>query len=139
MYSPTNAQTAYANDGLNRVTALSGTGATTVGYDANQNITTGLGVTYGYDTQNQLVTAGSASLTYDPTGRLYPSAGSLDRRFVYDGVQAIQVPTWRRCRSMPFQVAGDLATKLQAPALDVLIGHVHAALGEDFLDVAKAR
>lgn len=90
VYVPTTASTTYANNGLNQVTALTGTGAASIAYDANKNITTGLGTTYGYNAESQLTTAGTAGLTYDPVGRLYStSVGAIASRFLYDGQQVI--------------------------------------------------
>ncbi len=89
VHAPASASTGYANDGLNRVTALTGTGAATLGYDAGRNLTTGLVTTYGYDGFDQLTSAGTATFAYDPVGRLYGSTGSATRHYLYDGQQVI--------------------------------------------------
>lgn len=90
VYTPTSSVTTYTSNGLNQVTGLSGSGATSIGYDANQNLTTGLGLTYGYDGLSQLTKAGAYELTYDPTGRLYSiGKGATVTRFLYDGQQVI--------------------------------------------------
>lgn len=91
VYAPTTGSTAYANDGLNRVTSV---GGSTVGYNANQEITSALGNSYGYDAAGRLTSAnagsGTASLTYDPSGRLLVShGGGPSRYFLYAGAQTI--------------------------------------------------
>lgn len=79
-----NANVAYASDGLNRYTSVAGTAPT---YDANGNVTFDPtnGKTYGYDSENELTSAsGGVTLGYDPLGRLYQvSAASGTRRFLY--------------------------------------------------------
>jgi RHS repeat-associated protein len=79
--------TSYANDGLNRVTSVAGTG---VSYDGNQNIISALGSSYGYDAANRLTSAtiGGAGygFTYDPAERLHSASSSGDR-FLYSGQQ----------------------------------------------------
>jgi RHS repeat-associated protein len=91
VYAPASGTTAYANDGLNRVTSVGGTG---VSYDGNQNINGVSGNSYGYDAAGRLTSAnagsGTASLTYDPSGRLLVSQGvGSPRYFLYAGVQNI--------------------------------------------------
>ena len=76
---------AYANDGLNRVTAVDSTSVT---YDGRFNITGDGTSTWSYDPSNRLTGSGSAALTYDPLGRLYSTTGPAER-FQYAGAQII--------------------------------------------------
>ena len=78
---------------MNQYTQIAGTGAATLGWDANGNLTSDGTTTYAYDTENRLktVTGGAGlTLTYDPLGRLYrvTSAG-VTTQFVYDGDRLI--------------------------------------------------
>ncbi|WP_167765271.1 MULTISPECIES: RHS repeat domain-containing protein [unclassified Brevundimonas] len=85
--APTAGTTAYANDGLNRVTAVDGAGVT---YDTLGNLTAAPGTpAYGYDTISRLTSAGSSSMAYDPAGRLAQTTGAATTRFLYDGLQLI--------------------------------------------------
>jgi RHS repeat-associated protein len=79
---------AYATDGLNRHNAA---GSAAFGYDANGNLTSDGTRSYGYDSENRLTGAsGGTTLSYDPLGRLYQaSAGSVTRRFLYEGLTLI--------------------------------------------------
>ena len=80
---------AYAVNGLNQYTQISGDGATTLSHDANGNLTSDGASSFVYDAENRLVRASgatSATLAYDPLGRLWQvSGGSGTTRFVYDG------------------------------------------------------
>lgn len=94
-FAPGSGSTAYANDGLNRVTSVAGTG---VGYDPNQNINSALGSTYGYDAANRLTSAtinGTGySFAYDSAGRLETSSAG-NARFLYAGQQLIgELDNW---------------------------------------------
>ena len=91
VFAPATGATAYANDGLNRVTTV---GGSAVGYDANQNITAVPGAgTYSYDALNRLISAnpgsGAAGFAYDPAGRLYEASAGVTTRFQYAGQQLV--------------------------------------------------
>lgn len=81
-----NAEKAYAVNGLNQYTSVAGAA---YGYDANGNLVSNGATSYGYDAENRLVsTSAGASLVYDPLGRLWQSAGSAgSTRYLYDGDQ----------------------------------------------------
>jgi RHS repeat-associated protein len=91
LYEQTVAATnrAYAVNGLNQYTQISGDGAATLSHDANGNLTSDGSTAYVYDAENRLVRASgatNATLAYDPLGRLWQvSGGSGTTRFVYDG------------------------------------------------------
>jgi YD repeat-containing protein len=91
LYEQTVAATnrAYAVNGLNQYTQISGDGAATLSHDANGNLTSDGASSFVYDAENRLVRASgatSATLAYDPLGRLWQvSGGSGTTRFVYDG------------------------------------------------------
>jgi hypothetical protein len=91
LYEQTVAATnrAYAVNGLNQYTQISGDGAATLSHDANGNLTSDGSTAYVYDAENRLVRASgatNATLAYDPLGRLWQVAGgSGTTRFVYDG------------------------------------------------------
>lgn len=91
LYEQTVAATnrAYAVNGLNQYTQISGDGAATLSHDANGNLTSDGSTAFVYDAENRLVRASgatSATLAYDPLGRLWQvSGGSGTTRFVYDG------------------------------------------------------
>jgi RHS repeat-associated protein len=82
----TSASSAYVANGLNQYASVNGT---TLGYDANGNLTSNGGTTFAYDVENRLVSATgtlSATLTYDPLGRLWQTTGaSGTTQFLYDG------------------------------------------------------
>lgn len=79
---------AYAVNGLNQYTAVSGASVT---HDARGNTTNDTTKGYSYDSSNQLVSSSNgAALTYDPTGRLLSvSLGGATTRFLYDGSRLI--------------------------------------------------
>jgi len=83
----------YTANGRNQYTQIAGTGAGTLGWDANGNLTADGSTTFVYDTENRLTGASgakSATLTYDPLGRLYQATtGSTTTRFLYDGDRLI--------------------------------------------------
>ena len=86
--------TNYTVDGLNRVTAIAGS---TVGYDANKNLTTEpqSAKNYLYTSENLLRESSgggvpAVSLTYDPLMRLYQSQENISgiaTRWTYDGLE----------------------------------------------------
>ncbi len=83
----------YTSNGRNQYTQIAGTGAATLTWDANGNLTSDGSTTFVYDTENRLTGASgakSATLTYDPLGRLYQTVTSAGTsRFVYDGDRLI--------------------------------------------------
>lgn len=90
-YAPTTGATAYANDGLNRVTSAGGTAVT---YDGQENAVTAPGTpTLDFDGLNQMMSAGATRLWYEPLGRLYQTydtaTSSQYRYFAYDGQQRV--------------------------------------------------
>jgi RHS repeat-associated protein len=95
LYEQTVAATnrAYAVNGLNQYTQISGDGAATLSHDANGNLTSDGSTAFVYDAENRLVRASgatNATLAYDPLGRLWQvSGGSGTTRFVYDGDRLI--------------------------------------------------
>ncbi len=78
----------YTSNGRNQYTQIAGTGAATLGWDTNGNLTSDGSTTFVYDTENRLTGASgakSATLTYDPLGRLYQATTSAGTsRFLYD-------------------------------------------------------
>ncbi len=83
----------YTSNGRNQYTQIAGTGAATLAWDANGNLTSDGSTTFVYDTENRLTGASgakSATLTYDPLGRLYQATTSAGTaRFLYDGDRLI--------------------------------------------------
>jgi hypothetical protein len=51
----------------------------------------------------------------------------------------IQMPFVARARPTPAQTAGEARAELQAPPPNALVGHDHAAFGQDQLDIPKAQ
>ncbi|GAA0622544.1 hypothetical protein GCM10009422_18130 [Brevundimonas kwangchunensis] len=71
VYAPVTGGTAYPVNGLNQVTSI---WSTPVTYDANQNITSGLGQTYAHDAAGRLIGTSGSAYSYDPAGRMYGSS-----------------------------------------------------------------
>jgi RHS repeat-associated protein len=90
VYTSAAGATAYANNGLNQVTAINGAGT---GHDANQNLTSALGLSFSFNALNQMTAAnpgwGTATFNYDPLGRMNESTGGATLRYLYDGQQMI--------------------------------------------------
>ncbi|MEN2710536.1 RHS repeat domain-containing protein [Sphingomonas sp. NPDC092331] len=81
----TNANRAYAPNGLNQYSSV---GGNAYGYDSNGNLTWDGVNSYTYDAENRLVvTSANVTLTYDPAGRLYQTykQGNGAIQFLYDG------------------------------------------------------
>jgi RHS repeat-associated protein len=89
-FSPAPGTSAYAANGRNQYTAVAGA---TVSHDLNGNLTGDGARTFGYDAENRLTSVtGSASLTltYDPLGRLrQTTAGAATTDFLYEGDRLI--------------------------------------------------
>ena len=88
VYGPGTGSTAYANNGLNQVTNVGGSG---VGYDANGNITNDTTRPFTYDAANRLTGAngGTSTLSYDALGRLDVYVGTYGGRHIYDGAETV--------------------------------------------------
>jgi len=84
---PATAATAYAVDGLNRMTT---SGTSSLAYDLRGNMTSDGAVAMSYNPDNMLTSAGTATLLYDASGRLksYTKA-SVTTQFLYDGADLI--------------------------------------------------
>jgi RHS repeat-associated protein len=89
----TSSSRAYAVNGLNQYTQVTGDSPAALRWDANGNLTSDGATTFYYDTENRLTSAGGAkyaTLTYDPLGRLYQVASPAGTtRFLYDGDRLI--------------------------------------------------
>ncbi|GAA0622628.1 hypothetical protein GCM10009422_18250 [Brevundimonas kwangchunensis] len=83
LYAPVTGGTAYPINGLNQVTSI---WSTPVTYDANQNITSGLGRSFAHDAAGRLIGTNASSYSYDPAGRMY-SASSSGTHLSYAGAQ----------------------------------------------------
>ncbi len=71
--------TTYNYDSRNRLSSLTGAGATTFGYDLRGNVTSKGGVTLNFDQKNQLLSLPGISYAYDAAGRRVsktPTSGS---------------------------------------------------------------
>ncbi len=92
VYGPTAGSMAYANNGLNQVTSVGGSG---VGYDANGNITNDATRAFTYDAANRLTGAngGTSTLSYDALGRLDVYVGTYGGRYIYDGAETVGFAT----------------------------------------------
>lgn len=81
-----NANRAYATNGLNQYSAVSGA---TFAYDNNGNLTSDGLTTYSYDVENRLTNASgrtAGALSYDPMGRLNAVTSSgATTSYLYDG------------------------------------------------------
>ncbi|WP_343794651.1 RHS repeat-associated core domain-containing protein [Brevundimonas kwangchunensis] len=73
VYAPVSGGTAYPINGLNQVTSI---WSTPVTYDANQNITSGLGRSFHHDAAGRLVGTENSAYSYDPAGRMYGGSAS---------------------------------------------------------------
>jgi YD repeat-containing protein len=88
-YSPAPANTGYAVNGRNQYTTIAGA---TFTHDLNGNLTGDGARSFGYDAENRLTSvSGSASLslTYDPLGRLRQTTAGATTDFLYDGDRLI--------------------------------------------------
>ncbi|AGH49274.1 YD repeat-containing protein [Sphingomonas sp. MM-1] len=79
-----NLNRSYTVNGLNQYSAITGV-APAPAYDARGNLTNGGTGTYAYSSENYLISGPGVTLSYDPSGRLLQTAGSVTKRFAYDG------------------------------------------------------
>jgi YD repeat-containing protein len=92
VWTPTTGGTGYSLNGLNQVTAISGS---SVSYDANQNATGITGNSYGYDADGRLTSATpsggpAATFGFDPLDRLASSTvSSTTTHYQYAGEQLV--------------------------------------------------